>query len=84
MNPILSSVLLLPPFPDFPPPFSLFSYAKNATGYEFRFRFACIDAPETFHVPYGTYSKNNLSALVAPLGSAIDVLVYQRNDGYSR
>jgi endonuclease YncB( thermonuclease family) len=52
-------------------------------GATYRLRMACIDAPETWHSPYGVNSKNSLTALV-PLNTPINALVRQASDGYGR
>jgi endonuclease YncB( thermonuclease family) len=52
-------------------------------GATFKLRLACIDAPETWHKPYGLNSKAALIALV-PLNTPINALVRQTNDGYGR
>ena len=51
-------------------------------GADYKLRLACIDAPETWHVPYGANSKAALATLALP--GPINALVRQTNDGYGR
>ncbi|KAG7673075.1 hypothetical protein Ndes2526B_g05359 [Nannochloris sp. 'desiccata'] len=52
-------------------------------GTTFRLRLACVDAPETWHKPYGQNSKAALASLV-PLNTPVKALVRQTNDRYGR
>lgn len=52
-------------------------------GTTFKLRLACIDAPETWHKPYGQNSKSALASRV-PLNTPVKALVRQTNDRYTR